>query len=63
MSTETRNYLLGVIRITEDHLAQYRAYSEAMRAEGRGLYLSSAYNPETLAIQLAGAKRLIAQSH
>ncbi len=32
--------------IAADHLAQYRKYSEVLRAEGRGLSLSSPYQPE-----------------
>lgn len=56
-----RAHFANVIRIAEDHLAQYVAYSEAMRKEGRGMYLSSAYDNESLAAMLAGCHQLLAK--
>jgi len=39
--------LFDALTIAQDHLAQYRRYSEEMRAIGRGCSLSSAFQPET----------------
>jgi len=42
----------ALMRIIIDQLKQYREYSEAMRAHGRGLYLSSPISAEGLILDL-----------
>ena len=37
-----------VLQIAADHLKQYRRYSDEMRHIGRGITISSAYQPDTL---------------
>lgn len=46
LRTESQQLVLDALRIAQDHLAQYRPYSESMRAIGRGLAISSPYQPE-----------------
>jgi len=44
----TVDELLSILAIAADHLAQYRQYSEEMRKIGRGVHISSEFQPEYL---------------
>ncbi len=44
-----------LLKIAQDHLRQYAAYAEEMRAIGRGMTPSSPWSPELLAGILADA--------
>lgn len=59
MTKDSRDYILSALRDAEDHLAQYRAYAEAMCSIGRGHTPSSRVCPDDLVAVLAEAKRLL----
>lgn len=44
-----------LLRHAADHLRQYRDYSEAMRASGRGLGISSPIPPDAMIVMLDNA--------
>lgn len=43
---DTLEQLRFALELAQDHLNQYRRYSEEMRKIGRGLYLSSPYSAD-----------------
>jgi hypothetical protein len=50
--TVSKAYIRGVLKTAQDHLEQYRAYSDEMAKIGRGCSISSEYLPGTLAVQI-----------
>ena len=57
LRTESQQLVLDALTIAQDHLAQYRRYSESMRTIGRGCSISSPYQPDTADHIIAAAIR------
>jgi hypothetical protein len=61
LSLQQKRDVYFALTLAQEHLAQYRNYSEAMREIGRGMHLSSEFLESSAAIIVENAIRTMAE--